>query len=105
VVNKDARPVLQVFYKRSNEIQVNGIFIVGQFDILESFGGQAWLISSSVQVTESQTTQDLSPEVFNQKFTNYVVTLDTNAAYHAEFTDQKPIFKYPAWKYPGVPAE
>jgi hypothetical protein len=104
VVNEDTNPVLQVFYRRSNEVQVNGVFIVSGFDVLESFGGPAWLLSPVIRFAGNQITQDFAPEDFNQRFTN-IVTMDTNAAYRMKFTDQKCIFKYPSWKFPGVLAD
>ena len=106
VVNGDTNPVLQVFYRRSNEVQVNGIFFVNGFDQLVSFGGFApTLFSASVRVSDNQTTQDFTPESFVHTFTNFGVLFDTNNAYRVRYGGQKPIFKYPGWKHPGEYAD
>lgn len=102
VVREDGMPVLQVFYKRSNEVQVNGIFIVNEYEIYESFGSTPLLISPRIRVTYSNAEpQEFNIKEFEKQFTNASIIVDTNAAYGTKFTDQKPIFKYPAWKYPG----
>lgn len=105
VVNEDGRPVLQVFYKRPNDVQVNGVFIVNGYALFESFGAMPWLISPYVRVTQNQTTQEFEIADFQRTFTNIAISMDTNAAYGTKFTDQKPIFKYPAWKHSGQYAE
>ena len=105
VVNEDGRPVLQVFYKRPNDVQVNGVFVVNGYALFESFGAMPWLISPYVRVTQNQTTQEFEIADFQRTFTNIAISMDTNAAYGTKFTDQKPIFKYPAWKYLGQYAE
>jgi hypothetical protein len=101
VVNEDGRPILQVFYKRSNEIQVNGVFIVNNYDVYESFGALPLLISPRVRIAGNQTTQELEIEDFKKMFPKVVASVDTNAVYAIKFTDQKPMFKYPAWKHLG----
>src|SRR5436190_10859893 len=96
VVREDGKPVLQVFYTRPNQVRVNGIFIVNTNCIYESFGGTPWLFYPQYRFVDLATTQEVT-------LTNVTVAfeIDTNAAYSTEFSDQKPIFKYPAWKYPG----
>jgi len=107
VVNEDTNPVLQVFYRRSNEVQVNGVFPVNNFDLIASFSDAApILFSTTIEgIREDQTTQYFTPEDFTRTFTNFAVIQNTNAAYRLKFTDQKAIFRYPWWKHPGQLAE
>lgn len=84
---------------------MNGVFVVNTYDLFESFGAMPWLLSPRVRVIGNETTQEFAIADFQKAFTNISVSMDTNAAYSTKFTDQKRIFKYPAWKYPGQYAE
>jgi hypothetical protein len=108
VVNEERRPVLQVKYKAANDVQVNGIFMVNDYEILESFGGPPLLITPLVTViiTNQQFTQQMTIKDFNAAFTNqFTIMIDSNAPYSIPFTDQKAIFKYPSNRHPGELAE
>jgi hypothetical protein len=102
LVNEHTNPVLQVIYKRPNEVQVNGIFLVDTYDLLVSFGALPVLLSPQLAFYDNQSTQMVDPRVLSKVSSNLAVSVDTNAAYGIPFPDQKPIFKYPSWKYPGV---
>lgn len=94
IVREDMLPVLQVFYKRANEIQVNGIFIVNTNDVLGSFGGNPTVI----YVFGVFPTED-------QKAVIKPAPLPPSMVFDMKFPNQKAIFKYPAWKHPGQYAE
>jgi len=101
VVNEYTNPVLQVIYKKANEVQVNGIFLVDTHDVLVAFNAMPLLISPRAVLIENQATQEVDIRALGSILTNIVVTLDTNAAYGIQFSDQKAMFKYPSWRYPG----
>jgi hypothetical protein len=105
VVNEQTNPVLQVIYKKPNEIQVNGIFIVDSYDLIASFGTLPMLISPQVHVTSNQNTQKVDIKSLSTLFTNILISVDTNTAFGIQIPGQKAMFKYPSWKYPGESAE
>ena len=105
LVNEHTNPVLQVIYKRPNEVQVNGIFLVDTYDLLVSFGALPVLLSPQLAFSDGQSTQIVDPRILSKVCSNLAVSVDTNAAYGIPFPDQKPIFKYPSWKYPGLLAD
>ncbi len=72
VVNENTNPVLQVIYRRSNEVEVNGIFLVNDFDIIASFQGEKGGLFKPVfrVAVGDQPTQEFSPESFARTFTN-----------------------------------
>ena len=97
IINEAGRPVLQVFYRRSNEIEVSGIFVINTNDTLAAFG-------STIVVFYHQT---------NGLYNAYIETLNLSTnwenfiisaadPYATTLSLQTCIFKYPSWKYPGV---
>lgn len=102
VVREDGLPVLQVIYKRANDVQVKGIFIVDNYDAVAAFDADPVLIILSAVVSDDQSTQKMRIEDFSKMFTNSNLKVDTSAIYGMKFSGQKAIFKYPSWKYRSV---
>lgn len=101
VVNENTNPVLQVMYKSPNEVQVNGIYIVDNIDVYAAFNSAPlWMYEVIVAVSQ-QSTQLMELEDFEKHATNMVFRVDTNSVFKADFSNTRPIFKYPSWKYLG----
>jgi hypothetical protein len=120
IVNESTNPVLQVLYKRPNEIRVNGIFIVDSSHAVVAFNNTPHIAipavaSSNGQMTAAaailsvgpngQTVQGMEFGKFVDVFpigTNRIDTHNITNMYNFSFPNQKVLFKYPSWKYPGV---
>ena len=77
IVDEDKLPVLQVFYKRANEIQVNGIFFVKTNIAVVAFGERPF-------------------QIF---YSNFAIA--SNYSEIINFPDRKALFKYPSWQNLG----
>jgi hypothetical protein len=55
--------VLQVIYKKANEVQVNGIFLVDTYDVLAAFNAMPLLLTPRAILSENQSTQEVDPGV------------------------------------------
>jgi hypothetical protein len=98
IVREDKLPVFQVIYRRPNEIQVNGIFIVSSNCILSAFEGH---IDISYFCNADGSLPDIPP--WNVAYANILPMTITNLemAYAMTYSNQDAIFKYPAWRYLG----
>ena len=94
------RPVLQVFYRRSNEMDVSGLFVLNTNDTLAVFGSTIILFSLQTNGTYNAYIQASKPSTNLEHF-----VVPGPDPYTTELSQQKCIFKYPYWKYPGVLAE
>jgi hypothetical protein len=100
IVNESGRPVLQVLYRKSNEMDVSGIFVVGTNETLAAFGWIMILFSPQTNGTFNAYMQGIKPPTNIESF--YV---PHNDPFATELSQQKCIFKYPSWKHPGELAE
>jgi len=117
VVNELTNPVLQVAYAAPNVVIVNGIFQVDANSILETFGQYPQLITMNVNVTDINTTQRITTislqgtnfseiiAIHTNDSTAFVGEMFTNEFYRPIFPGQRPIFKYPSSRHPGVFAD
>ena len=82
IVNENGTPVFQLFYRRPDEVAINGVFQIG---------GMVWFAS------------DKTLEHFGTNNDDFIKASRTN---FKELTDRThPIFKYPAWNHKGQMVE
>jgi hypothetical protein len=78
IVDENMAPVFQLFYKRPDEVAINGVFQIG---------GMVWFAS------------DKHLEYFGTNNVDYIKASQSN---FKALTDRvRPIFKYPAWNHKG----
>jgi len=113
IVSEDGTPVLQVIYKRANEIQVNGVFLVDSNVIFEAFGENPINLihfykesPNEYATTEVFTIADLvfackkrSTSGFND--INFITDSDVLDPFLKNLPGQNPIFRYPSWQHLG----
>lgn len=100
IVNDDGRPVLQVTYRRSDEVDVSGLFVIGKNELLSAFGSLLVVFSPQTNGLYNAHIETSKPSTNREGF-----LFDSTNPYATTLSTQKCIFKYPSWKYPGVLAE
>lgn len=107
IVREDGLPVLQVIYKRANEVQVNGFFIVNTNYIFASFGSLRPELFCIPSLSNQSAVLDFISAPYDQSLiqlqnsSNIQIGIDRNGVHSISFSNQKPIFRYPSWKYLG----
>jgi hypothetical protein len=93
IVTETTNPVLQVIYKKANKVQVNGFYLIDPTNIYVAFNNYmpTLIVPHAIDI---KTKQEIH-------FANAFVVWDATNAYDLPL-GQKPIFKYPSWKYPGA---
>ena len=95
IVQQDGRPVLQVIYRRPNQVQVNGIFLVNTNRIYVSFSNAVpeLNVPDFYELVGTQSVSVATTPAMNKILQMFM--FDFN------YTNQKAMFKYPAWKHLG----
>ena len=102
VVREDGLPVMQLIYERPNKIRVNGIFLVNKHDLFATFDSTPPRYFSTHVILNYSDGRVLTTDVeMARLYTNFNVPMPTNVLFQDQFENQKPLFKYPSWKYPG----
>jgi hypothetical protein len=110
IVNEHTNPVLQIFYRTPNEVQVNGIF-VGDSYAQVTYGDEPKFIpiyenpEVVLDVVHNQTTQKITIAEFKKETGAVTALINTNEYLRRLYRDlsanQKSIFKYPAMDHTG----
>ncbi len=93
IVREDGLPVLQVFYKRPNEIQVNGIFVIETNFVFAAFGNYTEFAQNLIGGNPIHIIIGTAQEVIPATNMEQIFTMT--------FSNQIPIFKYPSWRHLG----
>jgi len=82
IVTGKSVPIFQLFYRRPDEVAINGVF---------QLGGRFWFASEKELEWFGCSNQVIGDNMLKQ--------------FEEQTSRNKPIFKYPAWRYPGEYAD
>jgi hypothetical protein len=106
IVNEATNPILQVIYKRANEVQINGVFFTDTNYFLKAFGNEFEFLNVFIgkSVYSTNETIKIPLKIGIRTIVGNPMMTNIDDIYGMSF-GQKALFKYPSWKHLGEYAD